>query len=218
MQTPNSQIPRDNLWDGDSSRKDFYRLVGEIQEKFRTVVGGGGAKPGNYEHKIAGGREPFEQVEVTSRHTFAAYCEEAKVAPLPLPLEFKGIGRQAQGHVILDNYGMGSKLAMALATSMPFSDVPITTFSAVGNGIDDEVGGELISALAARVGEVVAVDLSHNRLGDKSTPYTYFGTKGLGFERGLKAITSLREYLLNTKHGIKVNKPPDYQHPYSAES
>ena len=34
---------------------------------------------------------------------------------LPLPLEVKGHGRHVQGHVQLDHYGMGNKLALALA-------------------------------------------------------------------------------------------------------
>ena len=64
---------------------------------------------------------------------------------MPIPLEMKGLGKNQKGHIKLDHYCMGSKNAMALAKSMPLSEGLITTFSAAGNGIDDEVGAELVA-------------------------------------------------------------------------
>ena len=86
-----------------------------------------------------------EEIIVTARHAFAEACEQARVSALPIPLEMKGLGKNQKGHIKLDHYCMGSKNAMALAKSMPLSEGLITTFSAAGNGIDDEVGAELVA-------------------------------------------------------------------------
>jgi len=187
---------RDCEFQGDGPRDAFFQMVREMEGRMRRVVPDSDA---HYPHL-------GQEIIVTARHAFAAACEQAQINALPLPLEMKGLGRTQQGHVRLDHYCLGSKAAMALAQSMPYSQGLIISFSAAGNAIDDEVGAELIKALAEREGTVVAIDLSHNRLGDRSTEYKHQPEGGsiAAEDRGRLSLQALTGMLLNPRHGVRV--------------